>query len=157
MGTQIIREQTSGSLTAIVVDENLCHARAASCMLANLQCKVIVYASPVDALKFLKDHQRDTDFALVEVNMKEMHGFQFLDMSRKLHKSLQVIMMSADTTWPTMKRSVELGARFLIKKPLDANTMNNLWQHLDLKFQRADKIKALFPGWSYCDMFSFSF
>jgi CheY-like chemotaxis protein len=52
---------------------------------------VIVYASPVDALKFLKDHQRDTDFALVEVNMKEMHGFQFLDMSRKLHKSLQVI------------------------------------------------------------------
>jgi hypothetical protein len=65
--------------------------------------------------------------------------------------------MSADTTWPTMKRSVELGARFLIKKPLDANTMNNLWQHLDLKFQRADKIKALFPGWSYCDMFSFSF
>lgn len=63
--------------------------------------------------------------------------------------------MSADTTWPTMKRSVELGARFLIKKPLDANTMNNLWQHLDQKFQRADKIKALFPGWSYCDMFFF--
>jgi hypothetical protein len=58
-------------------------------------------------------------------------------------------VMSADTTWPMMKRSVELGARFLIKKPLDANTIDNLWQHLDLKFQRTDKIKDLFPGWSY--------
>jgi len=52
---------------------------------------VLVYASPVEALKFLKDHGRDTDFALVEVNMKEMHGFQFLDISRELHKNLQVI------------------------------------------------------------------
>ncbi|CAD6264058.1 unnamed protein product [Miscanthus lutarioriparius] len=146
MGTQIIGERTSGDLSVIVVDENLCHANTASCMLANLQFQVVVYASPVDALKFLKDHERHTDFALVEVNMKEMHGFQFLDISRELHKNLQVIMMSADTTWPTMKRSVELGACFLIKKPLDANTINNLWQHLDLKFQRTNKIKDLFPG-----------
>ncbi|EES10543.1 hypothetical protein BDA96_06G038700 [Sorghum bicolor] len=146
MGTQVIGERTSGDLSVIVVDENLCHANTTSCMLANLQFQVVVYVSPVDALKFLKDHERDTDFALVEVNMKEMHGFQFLDRSRELHKNLQVIMMSADTTWPMMKRSVELGARFLIKKPLDANTIDNLWQHLDLKFQRTDKIKDLFPG-----------
>jgi hypothetical protein len=55
-------------------------------------------------------------------------------------------VMSADTTWSTMKRSVELGACFLIKKPLDANTIDNLWQHLDLKFQWTDNIKDLFPG-----------
>ncbi|XP_066347608.1 two-component response regulator ORR29-like [Miscanthus floridulus] len=61
-----------------------------TCPAANID-KVVVYASPVDALKFLKDHERHTDFALVEVNMKEMHGFQFLDISRELHKNLQVI------------------------------------------------------------------
>jgi CheY-like chemotaxis protein len=52
---------------------------------------VLVYTSPVEALKFLKDHIKDIDFALVAVNMKEMHGFQFLDISRKSHKNLQVI------------------------------------------------------------------
>ena len=52
---------------------------------------VMVYTSPVEALKFLKDHIKEIDFALAAVNMKEMHGFQFLDISRKSHKNLQVI------------------------------------------------------------------
>ncbi|WVZ84992.1 hypothetical protein U9M48_031957, partial [Paspalum notatum var. saurae] len=80
--------------------------------------------------------------------MKEMDGFQFLEISRELHKQLQVIsksVMSADTTWGTMKRSVELGARFLVKKPLDGNTINNIWQHLGSKFHRMEKIKESFP------------
>jgi len=57
-------------------------------------------------------------------------------------------VMSVDLTWPTMKRSVELGARFLVKKPLDGNTINNMWQHLDLKFYWWEKIEYLFQGWS---------
>ena len=33
---------------------------------------VMVYTSPVEALKFLKDHIKEIDFALASVNMKEM-------------------------------------------------------------------------------------
>lgn len=55
-------------------------------------------------------------------------------------------VMSADMTWHMMKTCVDLGARFLVKKPLDATTVNNLWQHLDLKFARMEKIKDLFQG-----------
>nr|TKW03731.1 hypothetical protein SEVIR_7G061500v2 [Setaria viridis] len=106
----------------------------------------MVYTSPIEALNFLKDHEKDMDFALVAVNMKEMHGFQFLDISRESHKNLQVIMMSDDMTWPTVKRSVELGARFLVKKPLDANTICDIWQHLDHKLLKCEKIKYLFQG-----------
>jgi CheY-like chemotaxis protein len=51
----------------------------------------MAYTSPIEALQFLKDHERDIDFALVAVNMKEIHGFQFLDISRESHKNLQVI------------------------------------------------------------------
>ena len=32
----------------------------------------MVYTSPVEALKFLKDHIKEIDFALAAVNMKEM-------------------------------------------------------------------------------------
>ena len=54
--------------------------------------------------------------------------------------------MSTETTMYTMKRSIELGARFLAKKPLDANTIHNMWQHLDVKVLRLNKIKCLFQG-----------
>ena len=51
----------------------------------------MVFTSPIKALKFVKDHKEDIHFALVAVNMKEMHGFEFLDISRELHINLQVI------------------------------------------------------------------
>ena len=55
-------------------------------------------------------------------------------------------VMSADTTMYTMKRSIELGARFLAKKPLDATTIHNMWQHLDVKVLRLNRMKYLFQG-----------
>ncbi|KAL6650542.1 hypothetical protein ACP70R_009467 [Stipagrostis hirtigluma subsp. patula] len=133
--------------SVIVVDEDEGHANTTRGTLAKLDFKVMVYRSPIKALNFLKDHEQEVDFVLVAVDMKEMHGFQFLDISRELHINLQVIMMSTDTTWSTMKRCVELGARFLVKKPLDdTNIINNMWQHLDLKLTRMEKIKNLFQG-----------
>ncbi|CAL4988069.1 unnamed protein product [Urochloa decumbens] len=138
--------QPSDKLSVIVVDENLCHANIARSMLTKLEFRVMAYISPIEALNFLKNNDQDVDFCLVAVDMKEMHGFQFVEVSRELHKDLQVIMMSNDTTWAIMKRCVELGARFLVKKPLDTYTVNNLWQHLEQKFARIKKIKELFQG-----------
>ncbi|CAN6270595.1 unnamed protein product [Urochloa humidicola] len=146
MGTQRTEGLPSAKLSVTVVDEDLCHANIASCILEKLNFQVMVYTSPIEALKFLKDHENDIDFALVEVNMKEMHGFQFLDICRESHKNLQVIMMSMEMTWPTVKSCVELGARFLVKKPLDASTISDIWQHLDKKILKQEKIKYLFQG-----------
>jgi len=42
-------------------------------------------------------------------------------------------VMSKEATLDTMRRCVELGARFLVNKPVDANTIHNIWQHLDIK------------------------
>ncbi|TVU17063.1 hypothetical protein EJB05_33074, partial [Eragrostis curvula] len=133
-------------LRAIVVDENPFHAGATESTLAKLNFQATVYTSPIKALDFLKDHEADVDFVLVAVHMKEMHGFQFLDISREMHRNLQVIMMSTETTWPIMQRCVELGARFLVKNPVDTSTMCNIWQYLDLKHLRMEKIKQLFKG-----------
>uniref|UniRef100_A0A0D9W3N1 Uncharacterized protein n=1 Tax=Leersia perrieri TaxID=77586 RepID=A0A0D9W3N1_9ORYZ len=44
-----------------------------------------------------------------------------------------------------MKKSVKLGARFLVNKPLDAVTTQNIWQHLDLKVLRMEKMKDVSP------------
>ena len=52
--------------------------------------------------------------------------------------------MSTETTMYTMKRSIELGARFLAKKPLNANTIHNMWQHLDVEVLSLNKMNVYF-------------
>ncbi len=61
--------------------------------------------------------------------------------------ALFVSVMSAETTMSTMMRCVKLGARFLVKKPLNEETVGNLWQHVDLKVLKMEKIRELLQGW----------
>ncbi|CAN6270568.1 unnamed protein product [Urochloa humidicola] len=136
---------TSG-LSVIVVDEDKHHANSTRSMLCTFNYHAIAYTSPMKAIEFLGGHAQEVDLALVAVHMREMHGYQFLDMIREHHKNIQVIMMSEETTMDIMKRCVDLGACFLAKKPIDAYTINNLWQHLDLEDPRMDNIMKLLQG-----------
>ena len=58
-------------------------------------------------------------------------------------------VMSVETTMDTMRRCVRLGACFLLKKPLSDDDVSNLWQHVNLKNLRREKIKELLQGWNY--------
>ncbi|PUZ46686.1 hypothetical protein GQ55_7G101400 [Panicum hallii var. hallii] len=137
----------ANGLSVIVVDEDKHHANSTRSMLCTLNYHATAYTSPIKALEFLEGHAQEVDLALVAVHMEELHGFQFLDIVRDAHKNVQVIMMSNETTMDTMKRCIKLGARFLVNKPIDAHTINNLWQHLDLKdYSRMDYIKNLLQG-----------
>uniref|UniRef100_A0A0E0KPA3 Two-component response regulator ORR29 n=1 Tax=Oryza punctata TaxID=4537 RepID=A0A0E0KPA3_ORYPU len=136
-----------GRLSALVIDDDQFHADSTSCMLsAELNFSVTVFTSPIKALDFLQNHAEGVDLVLADVHMEEMNGFDFLKAARELHRSIQVIMMSTETTIYTMKRCVKLGAQFLVNKPLDAGTIQNLWQYVDLKVLRMEKIKDLLQG-----------
>ncbi|KAL6851563.1 hypothetical protein ACP4OV_020496 [Aristida adscensionis] len=141
-----VRPTTGPSV--IVIDEDKHHASTTRSMFSKLNFHALVYTSPVKALNFLEGNAQVVDFILVAMDMEEMHGLRFLDTVREMHKNLQVIsgVMTTETTLDTMKRCVELGARFLVKKPLDTNAVNNIWQHLDLKLTRMEKINNLFQG-----------
>ncbi|CAL5017583.1 unnamed protein product [Urochloa decumbens] len=136
----------TAGLSVIVVDEDKHHANSTRSMLCTFNYHATAYTSPMEAIDFLGGHAQEVDLALVAVHMREMHGYQFLDMVREHHKNIQVIMMSEETTMDIMKRSVDLGACFLAKKPIDAHTINNLWQHLDLEDPRMDNIMKLLQG-----------
>ncbi|CAN6234670.1 unnamed protein product [Urochloa humidicola] len=137
---------TTVGLSVIIVDEDKCHAYSTRSMLCTFNYHATAYTSPMKAIDFLEGHAQEVDLALVAVHMREMHGYQFLDMVREHHKNIQVIMMSEETTMDIMKRCVDLGACFLAKKPIDAHTINNLWQHLDLEDPRMDNIMKLLQG-----------
>ncbi|XP_006653287.1 two-component response regulator ORR29-like [Oryza brachyantha] len=141
----------------IIVDEDKCHANYARSLLSSLNFHVIVYTSPVNALLFLENYAQDVAFVLAAVDMNQLSGFQFLEAARGQREDLQVIMMSAETTMPTMTRCVQLGACFLVKKPLTEATVGDLWQHVDLKFLRMEKIRELLqdPGQDTMDVLSY--
>ncbi|KAM3223969.1 hypothetical protein ACQJBY_057391 [Aegilops geniculata] len=137
----------SDVLSVMVIDEDEFHANSAKSMLSELNYYVAVYTSPIEALGILEKKAHDVDFVIAAVDMEELNGFQFLEAAKDMHQYLQVIkVMSADTTMYTMKRSIQLGARFLAKKPLDATTIHNMWQHLDVKVLRLNRMKYLFQG-----------
>ncbi|KAL6838609.1 hypothetical protein ACP4OV_031566 [Aristida adscensionis] len=121
-------------LSALIIDEDKYHVDYLNYMLPHLSnIHVITYTSPMKALNFLKDHAKDVHFLLVAVSMKEMSGFQFLDIAKNMYPNIQVIMMSTSTPMDLARRCVALGARILVKKPLNAPTISNLWQHLDAR------------------------
>uniref|UniRef100_A0A0D9W3Q1 Response regulatory domain-containing protein n=1 Tax=Leersia perrieri TaxID=77586 RepID=A0A0D9W3Q1_9ORYZ len=136
-------EQSGDGVFIMIVDEDKCHANSARDMLSSLNFHVIVYSSPKHALTFLENNAQDVAFVLAEVDMKPFSGFEFLKDAKKIRKDLQVLMMSAETTMATMMRCARLGACFLLKKPLSDDAVSNLWQHVNLKALRREKIKEL--------------
>uniref|UniRef100_A0A0E0DCS5 Response regulatory domain-containing protein n=1 Tax=Oryza meridionalis TaxID=40149 RepID=A0A0E0DCS5_9ORYZ len=134
----------TGRLSAMVIDEDKCHVDSTCSMICTqLNFCVTVFTSPIKALEFLQNQAKGVRLVLADIQMEEMNGFEFLKVARELHKSIQVIMMSIETTIYTMKRCVQLGAQFLVKKPLDVVTIQNLWQHLDIKVLKMEKIKDM--------------
>jgi hypothetical protein len=64
-------------------------------------------------------------------------------------------VMSKEATLDTMRRCIEVGARFLVNKPIDANTIHNIWQHLDIKNLGMDNIVHLLQGSNQCRLLIF--
>ena len=49
----------------------------------------------IDALRLLKEHNYEFDFILLDINMPEMNGWEFVNEFAKLKISTQVIMLTS--------------------------------------------------------------
>ena len=73
--------------------------------------------SAAEALKIMKN--KKINIALVDINMPEMDGIDLLSRIKKKDFSIQVIMMTAYSTFDKTLRSLEMGAVDYILKPFD--------------------------------------
>jgi two-component system chemotaxis response regulator CheY len=79
----------------------------------------LVYASDGrQALDRLQEHA-DIDLVLLDINMPNMNGFEFLAQIRAdaAHKDLAVIIISTEGRDEDTQRGMEAGASAYIKKP----------------------------------------
>lgn len=80
--------------------------------------RVELMSEPYEALRVLAKY--DPDLILLDINMPEMDGFEFMMTLRKISgkESIPVIMISGLTDQENIVRSLRLGAVDYIRKPL---------------------------------------
>lgn len=89
--------------------------------------KVYTYSNPELGLEEIKAQNLEFEFALVDYNMKEMNGIEFLTALFQLDpvpvKKENVSMLSANIQEAVRAKAADLGLSF-IAKPLDADKLD---------------------------------
>lgn len=81
------------------------------------ECDTITANSAAEALKIIENEK--INIALLDINMPEMDGIELLKRIKKWDFSIQVIMMTAYSTFDKTLRSLEMGAVDYILKPFE--------------------------------------
>jgi two-component system chemotaxis response regulator CheY len=109
---------------ALVVDDSRATRTMLRSMLTNLGFDVIEAGHGLEALQRL-DATSDVDFALVDWNMPEMDGLEFVRSIRAKRRfaELPVMMVTAETDVTQMARALMAGADEYALKPLDQESL----------------------------------
>lgn len=104
---------------------------------------VIVFQRAIDALAFLVDCSKNKnilpDLLLLDINMPEMNGWEFLEEYQKLDSSCKtgvlVCMLSTSLNPDDKRKTINiLGQKAFMNKPLSEEMVKDLYdQHFTLK------------------------
>lgn len=98
-----------------------------------------VYAfNGMEALKKLEEHQ-DIELVLSDINMPVMDGLEFVNKALKLDRLLKIIMVSAYSDMPNIRKAMNCGAYDFIIKPVD---FVDLGDTISKTFKQIDQIKS---------------
>lgn len=82
------------------------------------QAAVTIFLDSVAGLNYLREHARDIDGVVLDLNMPGLDGFGVLQAIESLEHKPPVIVMSTSDAQGDKVRSLELGASRFITKPL---------------------------------------
>ena len=110
-------------LTVLVADDNELNRRVLSDMLTYANARVVEARNGDDALVILsKEH---IDIALLDIQMPELTGVEVMraQVERKPEMPVPMIALTADTTEECRAECLDAGARSIIYKPVDMETL----------------------------------
>lgn len=116
-------EQLFAELTILVIDDELFMQSLVERMLRDLGVKTVFVAeNGKDALRIIKNDYKEIDLILLDIEMPEIDGLQFLQMIRKTSipevAHLRVVMLSGHSDMSNLKKAVELGVHGFLTKPV---------------------------------------
>jgi len=109
-------DRTSASARVLLVEGEVSLRSVLRDMLEEAGYEVLAAASLADAGRLLAAEA--VDVVLDDVDMPENRGFQLLDLLRREHPRLPVMLMTADATPGGARRAAQLGAMGYLSKPV---------------------------------------
>ena len=105
-------------MRALIVDDSRAIRRIIKKMLGAIGFETVEAAHGMEAIKRLRDAGR-IDVMLVDWNMPEMNGFDFLCYVRGNpdYKNVPLMMVTSETEMSQMARALEAGANEYVMKP----------------------------------------
>ena len=91
--------------------------------------KLRCFLSAVDALEYLKELKDENlpSHILLDINMPEMNGWEFLDVYSKFEKTSPVIIVSSSIDIQDINKSKQYSVVIdFISKPLEVSKLSNL-------------------------------
>jgi two-component system chemotaxis response regulator CheY len=123
----------------LTVDDSKVILKINSRLLSNLfpDCEILSFKNPEEALSVIADKKHVIKFALVDYNMNEMTGIEFVESLIKLpHNPIgadKVALVSANIQVAVRQKADDLGILF-IAKPLDEAKLKSFLTEKGLNF-----------------------
>lgn len=105
-------------MQALIIDDSRAMRSILGRMLRGLGFEVVEAANGRDAIKRLQETKK-VELALVDWNMPEMNGFEFIQAVRAEHSYDRVllIMVTTETEMEQISKALEAGANEYVMKP----------------------------------------
>jgi two-component system, chemotaxis family, chemotaxis protein CheY len=120
-------------MKALIIDDSRATRTILRKILASLQFDVVEAPDGVEALRTLHGCD-DIDLALVDWNMPQMDGLEFVQAVRRepAYDGLRLLMVTTESESTQMQRALEAGANEYVMKPFTADTIRSKLQLLGL-------------------------
>jgi two-component system chemotaxis response regulator CheY len=112
---------------ALIVDDSRAMRMVLSRTLAQLGFEVEQAGNGQEALRFMERDGASVDFALVDWNMPEMSGLQFVQQvrARPAFSAVRLVMVTTETEISQMARALEAGADEYVMKPFTRDVIED--------------------------------
>ncbi|MCH8326954.1 MAG: response regulator [Candidatus Marinimicrobia bacterium] len=119
----------------LIADDSSTVRKFVSFSLSAQNLEVITAVDGMDALEKVSQAAR-VDLVIVDLNMPNMDGFEFIENLRKseTHKDVPIIILSSERSEEAKQRGKDVGADIYLEKPFDADRIKyQVSKYLTLK------------------------
>ncbi len=111
-------------MRALVIDDSRAVRIIISQILRDLRMEVVEAANGLEALEQLKQHP-DLDLVLVDWNMPEMNGLDFIRAvrSQRVYDAIRILMVTTETESAQVARALSAGANEYVMKPFTKDVL----------------------------------